>query len=369
MHKKQKRTLIILSVLAVSMVTLLLLSRLCPEFTTRVYTGKIFPIVTMPFRFICNLIPISLGEIVLFGGILLFFVSGIRRIVLAICKHTWKPLLQELYYVALFLLVVVILFPVMGGLNYSRQTFSQMAGYEVTDVSAEELESLCRYLGKMAAKERNFLPQNEQGVTQSPLTIPEILDCAQEGYDRIGQTYPWLSGDYGTPKIAMASDLMSYLRISGIYPYFVPEAIVNTNTPILSLPHTACHEMAHQRGIAREDEANFVGYLAAIHHSEGIFRYSGYLEAYRYGMDALYGMDSERWQAVYKTTHSGILRDLAYIYSVWEPYTTSDNVLGEISTNLNDLYLKGNAVEDGVQNYNRMVDLLIAYQKYHASQT
>ncbi len=368
MHKKQKRNLIILSALAVVMIAALLLSRLCPEFITRVYTGKIFPIITMPFRFVCNLIPISLGEIVLFGGVLLFFVSGIRRIVLAIRRRTWKPFLQGLYHTVLVLLVIIILFPIMGGLNYSRQTFSQMAGYEVSDVSAEELESLCRYLGTMAATERNGLPQNEQGVTQSPLTILEILDCAQEGYNRIGKTYPWLSGYYGTPKIAMSSDIMSYLRISGIYPYLVPEAIVNTNTPILSLPHTACHEMAHQRGIAREDEANFVGYLAAIHHSEGIFRYSGYLEAYRYSMDALYSVDSERWQAVYKTTHRGILRDLAYIYSVWEPYTASDNVLGELSTNLNDLYLKGNAVEDGVQNYNRMVELLIAYQKHQASQ-
>ncbi len=367
MRTSQKWTFIILSTIAMIMMALLVLSREYPAFVTRWYTGKLFPVITIPLRTVSGLIPFSLGEMLLIGLIIGFLVGSIVRIVRSIRYRTWKPLLKGLYGVAILLLVVVILFPVMGGFNYSRQTFAQMAGYEIASASVEELEQLCKYLGKKAAAERNILPQDEAGITQSPITILEILDKAQEGYDRIAVAYPWLSGNYGTPKIAIHSRIMSYLRISGIYPYLVPEAIVNTNTPIMSLPHTVCHEMAHQRGIAREDEANFVGYLAAIHHSEAIFRYSGYLEAYIYSMDALYQVSPERWHAVRQLTHRGILRDIAYIHSVWAPYTTTNNVIGEISTNVNDWYLKENAVEDGVQSYGRMVDLLIAYQKYPIS--
>ncbi len=364
LRKRQKITLLVLSILAVIMMVLLVLSRRCPRVVTRWYTGKIFPVITLPLRFISNLIPFSLAEILLIGCILGILIGGTVRIVRSVRYGTWAPFLKGIYHIAILLLAIIILFPAMGGFNYSRQTFARMAEIQVVPASVEEVEALCRYLGTKAATERNILPQDENGITQSPLTIAEILDAAQEGYDQIGTIYPWLSGVYGTPKMAINSWLMSYLRISGIYPYLVPEAIVNTNTPIMSLPHTVCHEMAHQRGIAREDEANFVGYLAAIHHSEAIFRYSGYLEAYIYSMDALYQANPTRWEAVRKMTHSGILRDVAYIRSMWEPYTSSNNVIGEISTNVNDWYLKENAVEDGVQSYGRMVDLLIAYQKH-----
>ncbi len=364
MRKRQKITLLVLSILAVIMTVLLVLSRRCPGVVTQWYTGKIFPVVTLPLRFIANLTPFSLAELLFIGCILGILVGGIVRIARSVRYGTWRPFLKGLYHIAILLLSIVILFPVVGGFNYSRQTFAQMAAFQVAPATVEELETLCSYLGTKAATERNILPQDEQGITQSPLTIMEIMDAAQEGYNRVGRIYPWLSGDYGTPKIAVHSWLMSYLRISGIYPYLVPEAIVNIHTPIMSLPHTVCHEMAHQRGIAREDEANFVGYLAAIHHSEAIFRYSGYLEAYIYSMDALYQANPTRWAAVRKMTHSGILRDIAYIHSVWAPYTSSNNVIGEISTHVNDWYLKENAVEDGVQSYGRMVDLLIAYQKH-----
>ena len=55
--------------------------------------------------------------------------------------------------------------------------------------------------------------------------------------------------------------MLSYLGISGIFIPFTCEANVNATLPDWEIPFTACHELAHQRGFAREDEANYVGYL------------------------------------------------------------------------------------------------------------
>jgi len=59
---------------------------------------------------------------------------------------------------------------------------------------------------------------------------------------------------------------MSYLGIGGVYFPFTGEANVNISMPHTSIPFTACHEMAHQIGFAREDEANFIAYIACKNH-------------------------------------------------------------------------------------------------------
>lgn len=350
----------ILLILSVILTGLLLLSRNYPETVTTVYTRGIFPVITAPLRYATTLWPFSIGEMLLIILIFSLIVGGIRRIVACIRLCSVKPFLVGMRRLSAFLLVGIICFILLGGFNYNGQTFAEQAGYTLSEASARELEALCRILAQKAAKVRNQLPQNEEGVTESPLTMFEILKKAQDGYDILAEKYPWLGGDYGTPKPALLSHAMSYLQISGIYPYLVPEAIVNSDTPVMSLPHTVCHEMAHQRGIAREDEANFVAYLASISNPEPIFQYSGYLEAFICSMNALYETDIARWKSVLAVSHSGILRDMAYIDGVWASYTTPGDVVGQVSQTVNDLYLKGNAIEDGVQSYGRMVDLLLA---------
>ena len=49
--------------------------------------------------------------------------------------------------------------------------------------------------------------------------------------------------------------------------------------------------MAHQRGIAREDEANFIAFLVCMASDDPYIRYSGYLEVYEYVASSLYSDD------------------------------------------------------------------------------
>ena len=129
---------------------------------------------------------------------------------------------------------------------------------------------------------------------------------------------------YSPPKPVLFSELMSYADIAGMYFPFTVESNINTDGPFFTIPATMGHEMAHQCGFMREDEANFIGYLACKDATDPLTRYSGYSLAYDYALSALEGP------------------------------------VAEASNAANNAYLKANQQQDGTRSYGRMVDLLLA---------
>jgi hypothetical protein len=144
---------------------------------------------------------------------------------------------------------------------------------------------------------------------------------------------------------------------------YTGEANVNTNITDFMLPATAAHEMAHQRGFAREDEANYIAYLTCTLNPDVDFQYSGTMLALIYSANALAGADASSYKELYKTYSEGIRRDLKYDYEFWQKYKGKTQ---EISNNINNTYLRTNGQKDGVQSYGRMVDLLLAEQRKKA---
>ena len=74
------------------------------------------------------------------------------------------------------------------------------------------------------------------------------------------------------------------------------EAQINTNTPKLYLPTTICHEIAHQIGYSAEDEANFIGIMAAISSQNKFISYSGNIQALRYLLNEIYVIDKLKFK-------------------------------------------------------------------------
>jgi hypothetical protein len=184
-----------------------------------------------------------------------------------------------------------------------------------------------------------------------------ILDGGNAGYEQAGAIYPELGGRYGKPKGLLLSAPMSYLGLAGVYFPFTGEANVNMAVPDAMLPSTMSHEMAHQRGFAREDEANYIAYLTCSLNPDPDFQYSGNLLAVVISMNMLNRYDTERYTQLQEKYSKGVREDLKY-YSVF--LKKHESVVGQISNDVNDLYLKSNQQVDGVYSYNRMVDLLIA---------
>ena len=118
--------------------------------------------------------------------------------------------------------------------------------------------------------------------------------------------------------------------------------------------------MSHLRGFMEEEEANFIAYLACIHSDKKEFQYSGNLLAWIYAMNALYEGDRDIWKSVRTELNVEVEADLEANRDYWKQY---EGPVAEVSNKVNDTYLKANGQEDGVRSYDRMVDLLVAYQK------
>jgi hypothetical protein len=157
-----------------------------------------------------------------------------------------------------------------------------------------------------------------------------------------------------------ASRLLDYFGVTGFYFPWTAEANVNGGMPIMAQPHSAAHEMAHQRGFAREDEANFVGFLVAASANDHLSRYSAYLFAQRQLLNALARSDMERAIELARQRAPGVQRDIDRIREYWEQF---EGPARDAARNVNDAYLRANRIPAGVLNYNRSLELLVAYAR------
>ena len=146
---------------------------------------------------------------------------------------------------------------------------------------------------------------------------------------------------------------------------FTAEANVNTHQPSLLLLSSAAHENAHSLGFAREDEANFIAYLACISSEDPSIRYSGAMLALINCGNALYKSAPDKAAALRETYSDAVLRDIAAYNQYWDRY---EGQVEEAFDSINDSYLKFNLQKSGVKSYGMMVDLMLAYYDLRSDQ-
>ena len=156
---------------------------------------------------------------------------------------------------------------------------------------------------------------------------------------------------------------MSLVGISGIYFPFTGEPHVNAELPACQLPFVACHEIAHRLGFAREDEANFLAWLACRDHPDADFRYAGALAALRHALAVLALVDPAAFAVERERLAEPVLRDLRDLEAFWSRWR---GPLAELGSAVNDAYLTAQGELEGVASYGRVVDLLLAERRWRA---
>ena len=246
------------------------------------------------------------------------------------------------------------------GLNYQRQPFATSVGFDISEASTEELRRLCEHLAYQAAELRRYTGEDEQGVTRPFDSLPEALARAPRGFLHAGEDYPLLEDGAVSRAKSITIPLLSWLNLGGIFAPFTSEPNVNIGPPPMSVMASACHEIAHQLGWAREDEASFVGYVACRNHPDADFRYATTQAALRRSFGALARADAEVARNVHAKIDPGILRDWDAASEYWKPYRTR---LGSVAKKVNDSYLKSQGQQAGVRSYGMMVDLLVGERR------
>ena len=338
---------------------LVYLAGLDAGFIERFYSRAAYPVISTALSWLFSIFPFSFAEYLLYALIAafaIFIVFSIIRLLLRRMRLTRLiSLLLTLVIIAGFGLVG---FNVLWGFNYYRQPLAESLGLDTHERSADELYTLCLSLSKKAGELREGLNENENGVYTFASSWRDEFKKIAPAYAKLGEKYEPFSRNIPSPKGVTFSIGMSYGGLAGIFIPFTGEANVNIAAPDFLLISSAAHESAHLMGVAREDEANFVSYLACAYSGDAEMQYSGVMLALIHCGNALATSSGELYNKLWRTYTSGMVRDLESNSAYWDSF---EGPVEETVNNINDSYLKANAQQDGVKSYGRMVDLMLAY--------
>ncbi len=361
-NKKVPKKAYFLVLLPIAILLSLVLSSV-PAVVERLYSNAFYRWVSQPISLATGIFPFSVAEMLLMG-LVLFTLWWIAAAIIKIRRkkaEKGKVVFRFILYALTLFSVVYFGFVAVWGLNYHREPFSQIAGLDIQSASLEELVKVCEDILQRANSLRSKVSEDENGYMKFPGGYRAISAQASKGYEQAAEIYPQLGGHYGKPKPVLLSKAMSMTGIWGVYFPFTAEANVNVAIPDSMKPSTTCHEMAHQRGFAREDEANYIATLTCSLNPSLEFQYSGALLSLIHITNAIYAHDSGEYKRLYEKFGEGVKRDW---YQIDVFNRSTEGVVSDISNKINDTYLKANMQTQGVYSYGRMVDLLIAeYRK------
>lgn len=326
------------------------------------FSGAVMKYVGGPIRAtlaaLTNYIPFSLAEAFLLFAPVLAVVAAVS----AIKKYsaTWRLtavfVLRALSLVCIVLIIFVLGFA--GG--YRAEALESRLGMERKNVSVEELKETTSFLVNKLNELKDEIGFLEKSFSVMPYSFRDMTDKLNVAYVSLAEKYDFLQAFYSRPKQVILSEPWTYTHIAGVYTFFTGESNINVNMPEYTLPYTTAHEMAHQRGISREDEANFIAFLVCDSSDDPYIRYSGYLSLYEYVSNALYGVDQDAYNEINSSLDLAVRYEM-YSYSLFfEKYR--ENTAADISGSINDSYLQSQGTV-GTKSYGMVVDLACAYVK------
>jgi hypothetical protein len=173
---------------------------------------------------------------------------------------------------------------------------------------------------------------------------------------------------------SLYSRAAQYFGFTGYYNPFSGEAQLRTQLPEILKPFIICHEIGHQVGYAKEEEASFAGYLAASHSKDPYFRYSVYLDLYT----------SVRSKLLFTSFGEGDTSIVALLpeynkkldtlvrfdrRKIREYFRMSQTVFSEqmssVVMSMYEQYLIANKQSAGLKSYDDVVSLLIGFRRKH----
>lgn len=338
-----------------------------PGLTDSVYGRAVGPALASVLSRVTGIVPLSLSGIlvVLFVGRQLVGLGRGLRDFHQGARHATNSLAAGALRLGADVGIVVVLFYLLWGFHYARPPLEQRYGWNGAGADVPELGRLAGEMveaANFAYTEIHFSDDAGEPTGRGRET-GELMADLEAGWEEAEATLGpagVVTVGFGRPKAALVSPLLDRLGISGFYFPWTAEANYNAGIPAVTLPHAVAHEMAHQRGFAREDEAGFAGWLAAASAPEPRERYSAYVFAQRQLLGALARHDPDRAEELLADRFPGVQRDIDDLRAYWARY---EGAASRASRSMNDAYLRSQGVREGILSYGRAVELLVAYAR------
>ena len=320
-----------------------------PQCTEIVYSCGIYPYIAKALHLLLGWIPFSVGDVLytlLIEYAIVFLIKNIKNI--------WKRPLWFLDKVVFFIFSVVFCFFFLWGFNYFRIPLEKSLGID-TRYTEEELFQATEILIHEANKLHEQLTPNDTIKVSFSLSKQQIYTTAWQSFPLGIENIT----DFSTKesvKTSIYSTFLTYMGYSGYINPFTNESQINGRMIGYSLPITACHEIAHQMGYAAEQEANYLGYLAAAQSDNLLFKYSASLFALRYLLNETHKTNEDKYKTFVPKIRKGILKNYKEVRDFWLQH---ENIAEPIFKASYDAFLKANNQAKGIQSYNFVVGLLI----------
>jgi hypothetical protein len=287
-----------------------------------------------------NRVSISIGDILYLLLFLLFLLLLIRLVYFGFTFRKNKIYFGlELVRVVTFLLVLYSAFLILWGGNYYRPALSAKWDYKSTKWDTAGLIRL-----------NEFLIEKMNETEDSALVYPDLktLNVQTNRYyhQQFGRQLPSLK-----VKATALGYLLNYIGVHGYYNPFSGESQFNRFIPDFMHPFVISHEMAHQAGIAAEDDANLLAYIIGVRSEDPAFRYSAYFNLFLYAFSDLKDRNNLAAGRLLQRLNPQSRKDLLTLKEMYERYKSS---LRGFSNSLYDEYLILHGQQKGLNSYNEV---------------
>lgn len=344
------------------LIAIIQLLQFFPGFIEKNYTNKLYIIISGILRTLTGWCSFSLGDI-FYAAVFIIIIVRLVKFIINIFKRkfTWKQSLFGFLKLIRTVLWLYILFNFIWGLNYHRAGIAYQLKLEKEKYTADDLCFLTDSLIQKTNASRKSITLDS--ILPEP-TIKEIFAEAEKSYEAVAAEYPFLKYKHASIKKSLYSNWAAYFGFTGYYNPFSGEAQVRYDIPRILIPYIVCHEIAHQLGYASEEEANFVGYLAASHSTNKYFQYSVYMDLYRYSRSQLFKksiLEEQHLPPIPDTKIDSLVRKDLININIF--FRKEDNKMSPIVMNVYDAYLKSNHQLKGIESYDEVTAWLLAYHK------
>ena len=284
-------------------------------------------------------------------------------IMLAVKSGRLKRLYRMLIRLAATGFAVYAGYSLLWGVYYYGDDFIAASGLENSRISLEQLETVTVYFAERLNEYSELVERDDNGFYTADREA--ILARSPEVYRGIEQQFHCLEGPDIRAKGLRFSRILSYMDFTGFFFPFTAEANVNTDFAPGLFASTVAHELAHQRGVAKEQEANFVAVLSCMDYGDADYCYSACMLAYTHLGNALHSANYNAWELVYSGLEENVKRDFAANRAYWQQFETP---VQTVTTTIYDGFLQSYDQTLGMKSYGACVDLLVNYYYAEAAE-
>jgi hypothetical protein len=264
---------------------------------------------------------------------------------------------------------VYIIFNFVWGWNYHRKGLEYQLQLPIGKYHSSEVKQVLAEVVQRLNENRLVISTDTVLPSRS---FSQFRLEAKKCFDSVAREFPFLSYSNVSVKKSIYSAAAQYFGFTGYYNPFSGEAQLRTQIPEVMKPFIICHEIGHQIGYAKEDEASFAGYLASAASRDPYFRYSVYLDLYISVRRTLRGVsflekDTSvgRVLAEYHQRLDTLVRydqrKMREYFRKRQGYFSEE--VSSVVLGVYEQYLRANAQAAGLKSYDDVISLLIAYRR------